>query len=173
LKHEDSMGNSAVIEAGEVQVMSAGTGVEHAEWNASETSELTLLQIWILSKKRDVVPRYDQRRFDPSEYHNAFFPVVGSMGKAGILGIHQEALISLGRFEAGRKEEYVLTRTTNGVYFFVIDGSGTIGTQKVARRDALGIWDIKTIALLADTELFIVAIEVPMTELERGAILET
>jgi quercetin 2,3-dioxygenase len=172
LQHEDSMGNNAVIETGEVQVMSAGTGVEHAEWNASETNELTLLQIWILSKKHGVAPRYDQRRFDSSEYRNIFFPVVGPMERAGVLGIHQDALISLGRFEAGKVAEYVLASTVNGVYFFVIDGSGTIGDQKMARRDALGIWDIKQVTLVADTELFILAIEVPMTEMEPGAILE-
>ncbi len=163
LKHEDSMGNSAVIETGEVQVMSAGTGVEHAEWNASEINELTLLQIWILSGKRGVAPRYDQRRFDATEYYNAFFPVVGPMGGEGALGIYQDARISLGRFDAGKEVSYTLQSLAHGVYFFVIAGKGSIDSQKVEERDALGVWDTKTVALLAEKELFLIAIEVPMT----------
>lgn len=164
LKHEDSMGNSAVIETGEVQVMSAGTGVEHAEWNASETNELTLLQIWILSEKRDVTPRYDQRRFDDRQYHNVFFPVVGSMSEDNTLSMYQDARISLGRFDAGREVSYTLKNSTHSVYFFVIDGEGNIESQRVEKRDAVGIWDTKKVSISAKTELFLLAIEVPMTE---------
>lgn len=164
LKHEDSMGNSAVIETGEVQVMSAGTGVEHAEWNASETNELTLLQIWILSEKRGVTPRYDQHRFDTSTYRNNFFSVVGPMNEGGMLGIHQDAIISLGCFDAGREVQYVLKSSGHGVYFFVIDGSGKIEGQALSRRDALGVWNTEEIAITSLEDLFLVAIEVPMTE---------
>ncbi len=164
LKHEDSMGNSAVIETGEVQVMSAGTGVEHAEWNASETKELTLLQIWILSERRGVSPRYDQRRFDPALSRNTFFPVVGTMNEKEILGIHQDARISLGRFDAGKEALYTLKIGSYGVYFFVIDGEGRIVSQKVQKRDALGVWDAQEVSIFAQTELFLLTIEVPMTE---------
>lgn len=164
LKHEDSMGNSAVIETGEVQVMSAGTGVEHAEWNASEIDELTLLQIWILSEKRGVLPRYDQRRFDDTKYHNVFFPVVGPMGDDGVLGIYQDARILLGRFEADKGVVYRLKSPAHGVYFFIISGEGDIESQKVQKRDALGVWNTKEVRIFPKTELFLLAIEVPMTE---------
>lgn len=164
LKHEDSMGNSAVIETGEVQVMSAGTGVEHAEWNASESDELTLLQIWILSEKRGVAPRYDQHRFDTAKYHNTFLSVVGPMGDEETLGIYQDARISLGRFEAGKEEVYRLKSPAHGVYFFIIDGEGNIESQKVQRRDALGVWNTTEVHVSSQTELFLLAVEVPMTE---------
>ncbi len=164
LKHEDSMGNSAVIETGEVQVMSAGTGVEHAEWNASDTKELTLLQIWILSEKRGVSPRYDQRRFDPLSYRNSFFSVVGSMNETEVLGIHQDARVSLGRFDAGKKAQYILKSLNHGVYFFVIEGKVNIAGDSLEQRDALGIWATDSVSIQAETELFLLVLEVPLKE---------
>ncbi|MDP2838159.1 MAG: pirin family protein, partial [Candidatus Moranbacteria bacterium] len=161
LKHQDNMGNSAVITTGEVQVMSAGTGVAHAEFNASETEPLTLLQIWILTDRRNVVPRYDQRRFDTTHYQNTFFPVVEKMG-GEVLGIYQEARLSLGRFEAGKKFEYVPRDLSTGVYFFVIEGEATIADTKLHPRDAVGVWEADTVALSFDQESFVLAIEVPM-----------
>lgn len=165
LRHEDSMGNSATIETGEVQVMSAGSGVFHAEYNASATEPLTLLQIWILTANPGVVPRYDQRRFDPAEYHNTFLTVVNSLDQDIALGIHQNARISLGRFDAGREASYTLKSSAHGVYFFIIEGKGNIESQGVEKRDALGVWDTNTVALSAKTELFLLAIEIPMTEM--------
>lgn len=164
LKHEDSMGNSTVITTGEVQVMSAGTGVVHAEFNASETEPVTLLQIWITSDTRNVVPRYDQRRFDAAQYHNTFFAVVGKVGaqETKVLGIHQEAKLSLGRFEAGKNFEYMLRDSNKGVYFFVIEGEITVADKKLQTRDAVGIWDVDTVILSFAQESFVLAIEVPM-----------
>lgn len=162
LKHEDSMGNSAVVTTGEVQVMSAGTGVEHAEYNASETEALTLFQIWILTATLNVAPRYDQRRFDPAEYHNTFRQVVGPIDTKEGLGIYQDARIFLGRFEAGQEFAYTLATEGHGVYFLVIEGEATIVGKKLGKRDALGVWETKEVALKADTEAFLLAIEVPM-----------
>ena len=161
LKHQDSMGNSAVVTAGEVQVMSAGTGVHHAEFNASTTEPLTLLQIWILTAKRNATPRYDQKRFDVERFRNTFFQVVGNMETEGVLGIHQEARLSLGRFEAGKEATYPLS-PEKGVYFFVIEGEVAIAGKKLATRDALGVWDTGEIAVRAEKEAFLLAIEVPM-----------
>lgn len=161
LKHEDSMGNSAVVTAGEVQVMSAGTGVEHAEFNASSTEPVTLLQIWIMSEKKGVTPRYDQRRFDQSLYQGAFHEVVGPIG-GGALGIHQKAHLSLGRFSPGMESHYVIKETGNGVYFFVIEGKVTIADTVIATRDAIGLWETKEVSLQSDTQSFLLAIEVPM-----------
>ncbi len=162
LKHEDSMGNSAVIETGEVQVMSAGTGVEHAEYNASPTDELTLLQIWIGTETQDVMPRYDQRRFDALEYRNRLFPVVGKIGEQGVLGIHQDARIFLGRFESEQSFSHDLERPSRGVYFFVIDGAVTVAGKILEKRDALGVWDTEAVAVTAQTGAFLLVIEVPM-----------
>lgn len=167
LKHQDSMGNSAVVTAGEVQVMSAGTGVFHAEFNASTTEPLTLLQIWILTAKRNTAPRYDQKRFDVEQFRNTFFQVVGNMETAGVLGIHQEAKLSLGRFEAGKEATYPLPSSTHGVYVFVIEGEVTIAGKKLTTRDALGIWDTEEIAVRAEKETFLLAIEVPLREDEK------
>lgn len=163
LKHEDSIGNSAVVMTGEVQVMSAGTGVEHAEYNASETEALTLLQIWILSEGRNVAPRYDQRRFDPSEYHNVFRRVVGAMDTKETLGIYQEAVLSLGRFEADKEAVYQLSDPSHGAYVFVIEGSATVAGRVLKTRDALGVWETETVALQTETGAFLLVIEVPMT----------
>lgn len=168
LKHEDSMGNSAVVTTGEVQVMSAGMGVEHAEFNASETDDLTLFQIWILTETRNVVPRYDQRRFDPSLYHNTFYQVVGPMDTREGLGIYQQARIALGRFAASQEFTYTPMTVDHGVYFLVIDGEVTIADQKLGKRDALGVWETENIALRADSEAFVLAVEVPMmVDLEK------
>lgn len=162
LKHEDSMGNSAVVTTGEVQVMSAGTGVEHAEYNASETEDLTLFQIWILTAALNVAPRYDQRRFDPAEYRNTFCQVVGPIDTKEGLGIHQDARISLGRFEAGQEHIYTPITEGHGVYFLVVEGEGIVAGKKLGKRDALGVWEAEKVLLKAEKELFLIAIEVPM-----------
>lgn len=161
LKHEDSMGNSAVIEAGEVQVMSAGSGVEHAEFNASSTEPVILLQIWILTEKNGVSPRYDQRRFDPALFLNTFHQIVGPFGTES-LAIHQEAFLSLGRFSAGKEATYTLKRPGNGVYFFVIEGRATIAGTALETRDALALWDTESASLESNEACFLLAIEVPM-----------
>lgn len=162
LKHEDSMGNSAVVTTGEIQVMSAGTGVEHAEYNASDTDELTLLQIWIHTKTQDVMPRYDQKRFDTAEYRNRLFSVVGKIGEQGVLGIHQDAKISLGRFESRQSFSYDLERPGRGTYFFVIEGRVTVAGKTLEKRDALGVWDTEAVAVTAQTGAFLLVIEVLM-----------
>ncbi|MFZ3031686.1 MAG: pirin family protein [Candidatus Moraniibacteriota bacterium] len=168
LRHQDSMGNSAIVTTGEVQVMSAGTGVEHAEYNASETEDLTLFQIWILTAKHDTVPRYDQRRFDPAEYHNMFRQVVGPMDTQDGLAIHQDARISLGRFEAGEECVYTPTTKDYGVYFLVIEGEATVAGKRLLKRDALGVWGTEKIPLKADGTVFLLSIEVPMKEMYTG-----
>lgn len=163
LKHEDSMGNSAVVTTGEVQVMSAGTGVEHAEYNASEAEDLTLFQIWIMTGKRNVAPRYDQRRFDSVLYRNTFRQVVGPIDTEEGLGIYQDARISLGCFDAGQEFVYQIAQKDHGVYFLIIEGQAMIAGHRLGKRDALGVWETESIALKADTEAFVLAIEVPMT----------
>jgi len=175
LTHEDSMGNSAVIQTGEVQVMSAGTGVEHSEFNASKTEAVSLLQIWILTRTEGVAPRYAQKPFEPSFFRNKFSLVVGpedvkphsshvprESEKTGALFIHQDAWLSLGRFDIDTDTEYTLHNPHNGVYFFVIDGEIAVADTVLEKRDALGIWDTEKASLKAKKGAFVLAIEVPM-----------
>lgn len=164
LVHEDSIGNTAVIETGEVQVMSAGTGVEHSEFNASKTEAVSLLQIWILTRASGVTPRYAQKHFDPASFKNKFSLVAGpeESKKSGALFIHQDAFLSLGRFDADTNIEYTLRNTENGVYFFVIDGEAGIEGAILGKRDALGIWDTEKVFIQAKAGAFVLAIEVPM-----------
>lgn len=162
LKHEDSMGNSAVVTTGEVQVMSAGTGVEHAEFNASDTKELTLFQIWIETAKRDVAPRYDQRKYNLQELKNRIVPVVGSMSADGVLGIYQDATVAIGRFDEGHEAVYRFSSVCNGVYCMVIEGEGIIAGKKLGTRDAIGIWDTDEIRVECRTAVFLLFVEVPI-----------
>lgn len=164
LAHEDSMGNSAVIHTGEVQVMSAGTGVEHSEFNASRTEDVSLLQIWILTRHPGVAPRYDQKFFDQTVFKNKLSLVVGpeDSEKEGALFIHQDVFLSLGRFDADATTEYSLRNQGNGAYFFVIDGEAAVADTVLGERDALGVWDTKKVLLQAKSGTFILTIEVPM-----------
>lgn len=165
LAHTDSMGNVETIETGEVQVMSAGTGVEHSEYNASKTEEVSLLQIWIETRTRGIVPRYTQKPFDPNLFKNTFHQIVGPEGseKNGGLSIHQDAFFSLGRFDADRSIEYNLQKRGNGVYFFVIEGGITVADKQLEKRDAIGVWDTEKVGLHAKEGAFILILEVPMT----------
>ena len=164
LAHEDSLGNRAVIQTGEVQVMSAGTGVEHSEFNASETDAVSLLQIWILTRTAGVAPRYVQKFFNQTVFKNKLSLVVGPEGseKEGVLFIHQDAWLSLGRFDVDTDIEYALRNRENGVYFFVIDGEITVAGTVLEKKDALGVWDTKKALLKAKKGTSILVIEVPM-----------
>lgn len=149
LAHKDSMGNSGTIRSGDVQVMSAGTGIRHSEFNASQTEDVNLLQIWLFPNKRLVEPRYQQLTLDPKDRHNAFQQVVSPNADDAGAWIHQDAWFNLGEFEAGRSTTYDLKRTENGVYAFVIEGSATINGQAVEKRDGLGIWDVTKLDIQA------------------------
>ncbi|OGI21550.1 MAG: hypothetical protein A2808_00740 [Candidatus Moranbacteria bacterium RIFCSPHIGHO2_01_FULL_55_24] len=165
LAHKDSMGSAETVSAGEVQVMSAGTGVEHSEFNASETEPVKLIQVWILSRAMHLSARYDQKRFDEALMHNAFLQLVGPDEEDGKLMIQQDAWISRGRFAPGEKTDYRMKKEGNGVYFFVVFGKGTIGDQAFETRDAVGIWETESVPLAFAEETDIIAIEVPMLEL--------
>lgn len=176
LKHEDSMslpavtmpgallaGNSAVVETGEIQVMSAGTGVFHAEYNASPTEPLSLFQIWIETAVPGVTPRYDQKRFEQDAFNGAFVPVVGPIGTEGLLGIHQDAWVSLGQFVAGSEVAYKVREPSHGVYVMVTFGSVAIGDTVLEARDAIGITEATEVGVRVDTDASLLVLEVPMT----------
>lgn len=162
LAHKDSMGTAETVTAGEVQVMSAGTGVEHSEYNASETDAVRLFQIWILPRAQGLAARYDQKAFDPASWQGKFATVVGPDEADGKLMIQQDAWISFLTLQAGESAEYILRTPGNGVYFLVVEGKGDIGGQVCSRRDAVGIEEADKVAVRATETSYILAIEVPM-----------
>lgn len=162
LKHKDSMGNTSEITTGEVQVMSAGTGVEHSEFNPSPTVELNLVQIWIFPNKRSVEPRYDQIRYDLSGVENQFLQVLSPDPTDDGTWIHQDAWIHLAASTEGNSLNYSIKKTGNGVYIMNIDGIFEINGQQLNQRDALGIEDFESIKINTIESGRLMVIEVPM-----------
>ena len=162
LEHKDSMGNIGVIHAGEVQVMSAGTGVEHSEYNHSKTEAANTLQIWLFPKERNIEPRYDQRNFTDVFKTNEFTTLVTGDKNVDALWINQDATFSIGEFEAGKTATYDVKIAGNGVYAFVLDGSAKINDQLLNKKDALGVYDTSSITIDTQANTRILLIEVPM-----------
>lgn len=160
IKHQDSMGFSEVIQAGEVQVMSAGTGIYHSEFNPLQDTELNLFQIWIFPNQKQVTPRYAQRKYDLQKGN--FTPLVGPDSSGMSTWIHQDAWISMGEFAADELISYQLHTTNHGAYIMVVEGSVQIGEQILKRRDAIGISQTEKIELLIKQNAKILVIEVPM-----------
>ena len=162
LKHQDSMGNSSVIEAGEVQVMSAGTGVQHSEVNAKQDEAINLFQIWIFPNKQNVTPRYDQIRYDEEALNNNFLQVVSPNPDDAGTWIQQQAWIHLSQLEEGKSLSYELKQKGNGVYILNIDGTFEIAEQTLNNRDAIGIWETESVTIHANKTSRLLLIEVPM-----------
>jgi redox-sensitive bicupin YhaK (pirin superfamily) len=163
IEHKDSMGNSSVIRAGEIQVMSAGSGITHSEFNHHSDRKLKLLQIWIFPNKQNVIPRYDQLKLDPTDKQNKLQQILSPVPKDTGVWIHQKAWFHLGNFDKDMKANYTLKDKANGVYAFVIKGQFMVNDQKLETRDALGIWSIEKLSLSSlekDSEILL--IEVPM-----------
>ncbi|MFL9836321.1 pirin family protein [Flavobacterium sp. ST-75] len=164
LTHRDSMGNQETVRFGEVQVMSAGTGIQHSEMNASETEEAKTLQLWIFPEKDNVTPRYDQKGFDLEASKNSFVTVVSPEDKndGNALWIYQQAFLSLGIFEAGTTITYDLKIPENGVYLFLIEGEVEINNETIRERDAYGIVEFENFEIKTNKQSKILVIEVPM-----------
>ena len=162
LQHKDSTGGQGIIKAGDVQIMSAGTGVQHSEANASATDPVTLFQVWVFPKERNIKPRYDQRNFDVTERVNKWQIIVSPLEADKALWINQDAKFSLTKLEAGKTLEYINAFKGNGVFLVAINGAIKMGDINLNKRDAVGISgaDSFTISATEDTELL--AIEVPM-----------
>ncbi|MBS1942462.1 MAG: pirin family protein [Bacteroidetes bacterium] len=139
LKHKDSMGHEGVIKAGDVQVMSAGTGVLHSEFNPDGEHRSKLFQIWIFPRQQATTPRYDQITPDPSERRNRFQQLVSPDPSDAGTWIGQDAWIHLGEFEGGRTTEYAIKKEGNGVYALVVSGNATINGHALGKRDAIGL----------------------------------
>jgi redox-sensitive bicupin YhaK (pirin superfamily) len=162
IEHKDSMGNSAVISHGQVQVMSAGTGIQHSEYNHNEDKELKLLQIWLFPNKKNVVPRYDQITLDLGDRHNQLQQILSPNADDAGVWIHQDAWFHLGKFDKGRSTEYDFKLKGNGLYVFVIHGEIKVGGQVLETRDGYGIWDISNLKIDAITDAEFLLMEVPM-----------
>jgi quercetin 2,3-dioxygenase len=162
LEHKDSMGNTTVIKQNDVQIMSAGTGVYHSEYNKNPDQKVNFLQIWVFPKQRNIQPRYDQRTFKPEDRINKLQNVVSPVqGDEGVR-INQDAWFHLGTLKAGFKTDYTIKQKGNGVYVFVIDGNVTINDQKLNKRDGFGVWNTDKISIAVDSDAEILVMEVPM-----------
>ncbi len=164
LKHQDSTGGEGVIRPGEVQVMSAGTGVFHSEVNASSTEPVTLFQTWIVPKRTSVDPRYDQRAFAEADRYGLWQMLVSPIDRPEDDGlkIHQDAWISRAAVEAGTTLEYVLHAPLNGAYVLLVEGAATVEGQALGKRDAAGISGVEKFLVEAREASDVLVIEVPM-----------
>jgi len=164
LKHEDSMGNKGIIEAGDIQVMSAGSGIEHSEVNASTQNSLTLFQLWIHSQRQDVTPRYEQKKIAPLLTDNAFTTIVKPKQEAlkDDIWIHQQAYISIGNFSNETQTNYSMKQSQNGVYIMVIEGSIVVADQTLQHRDAIGLWNTQSVDISITKNSKVLIVEVPM-----------
>lgn len=164
LEHKDSMGNTAVIRHGDIQVMSAGTGITHSEYNKNKDQQVKFLQIWVFPKTKGVTPRYDQISLNPADRLNRLQQILSPNTDDEGVWIHQDAWFHMGRFDEGKGSTYSLKKPGNGIYAFVLSGSFRIGDQPLHTRDGLGIWDINQIQLEAGSpNAEILLMEVPMT----------
>lgn len=162
LAHKDSMGNAETINAGDVQVMSAGTGVRHSEFNPDENEPVNLLQIWLFPNKENVTPRYGQMTLDPATQHNRFAQVISPDAGDEGLWIHQNAWFHLGRLSAGTELKYELKDPSNGVYAFVIEGDVNINGNALNRRDGMGITESAELAVQAESDAYLLLMELPV-----------
>lgn len=163
LEHQDNTGNHQVIRRGDVQVMSAGTGIVHSEKNKNNDKLVKFLQIWVFPNKKNVEPRYDQKTFDDKDKLNRLTTVVSPIGSAdGGVQIHQDAWFQLGVLTKGTTLNYQLQNKDNGVYAFVLEGDVRINEVALNRRDGLGITETGELTIKADADSEILLMEVPM-----------
>ena len=162
LEHKDSMGNQTIIRNGDVQVMSAGTGIRHSEYNKSPDAQVKFLQIWMFPNHRNVVPRYDQITLRPADRHNRFQQILSPNAEDDGVWAHQNAWFLLGNFDAGVKKDYQIKALTNGLYVFILSGEATVEGEKLSARDGFGIWNTEKVSISADTEVEFLLMDVPM-----------
>ena len=163
LKHRDNTGTEEVIKTGDVQIMSAGSGIVHSEYNASHQEKVNLLQIWVFPKVEDIKPRYEQKTFDVAGRKNKFQIIVSPNKEEGGVWINQDSWFSLGAFDKDASATYNVHQKGNGVYFFLISGSSTIAGETLNKRDAIGISDFESADITFSEGSELLAIEVPMT----------
>ncbi len=162
LAHKDSMGNTEVIKFGDVQVMSAGTGIQHSEFNPNHDQRTNLLQIWVFPKYRNVAPRYEQITLNVADRHNQFQQVLSPSADDAGVWIHQDAWFHMSNMDAGTTLEYNRKLEGNGLYVFVIKGSVKVNGEQLEKRDGMGITDFEKVHFKATTDAEVLLMEVPM-----------
>ena len=171
LAHKDSTGNTEVIRSGDVQIMSAGSGLTHSEFNHSKKDRVNFLQLWVLPKERDIEPRYDQKTFDAINRKNRFQLVVAPDNDEA-LWINQDAWFSLAEIEKDVSKTYSIHKSGNGVYIFIIDGAIEVDGNKLDQRDAIGIEEADKVNIRGTLDSKLLLIEVPMIktdyQLDKG-----
>ncbi|WP_372944612.1 pirin family protein [Muriicola sp.] len=162
LEHKDSMGNVAVIRSGDIQAMSAGTGVSHSEKNRNSDKAVKFLQIWILPNKANVTPRYDQITLETDALKDRFHQIISPNPEDEGIWIHQDAWFHMGEFQAGSTPTYEVKMKGNGLYVFVLEGSCEAGGESLHRRDGIGIWDTESVTFKMTEASRLLLMEVPM-----------
>lgn len=164
LEHKDNMGNSTGIKSGDIQVMSAGTGILHSEYNANKDQEVKFLQIWVVPNEKNVVPRYDQITLNIDDRKNKLQQVLSPNPDDDGVWIHQDAWFNMTNLEAGKSLSYTLKNPEqNGVYVFVLKGDVTVNNQALNTRDGFGVWDVNELDIKGDSNTELLLMEVPMS----------
>ena len=164
LAHKDSMGNAEVIKTGDVQVMSAGTGIQHSEFNPNADQRTKLFQIWVFPKYRNVTPRYQQITLDETEQKNNFAQILSPNADDAGVWIYQDAWFFLANFDKDFTKTYTINKEGNGMYVFVISGKISLDRQELETRDGLGIWDFTNLEITAATAAKFLLMEIPMNQ---------
>ena len=163
LEHKDTTGRNEIIKTNDVQIMSAGSGLAHSEYNASKTDPVNFLQIWVFPKVRDIKPLYNQKTFNAADRKDKFQVVVAPEENSNAVFINQDAWFSLGNLTAGTTLDYAVKKNGNGVYVFVLEGDVSIGNQQLNKRDGFGVWETDKISFKAESNTEVLLIEVPMS----------
>lgn len=162
LEHQDNMGNKTVIKEGDIQVMSAGTGVIHSEYNKNKSKEVQFLQIWVYPKVKNVKPRYDQRSISSLKVENDLYQILSPDQNDKGVWIHQDAWFFMGEFSDQKTLQYQLKDPANGVYIFVLEGKIEIEENTLLKRDGIGISETEEIEIEFRKGSKILLMEVPM-----------
>ncbi|MBI1424051.1 MAG: pirin family protein [Gammaproteobacteria bacterium] len=164
LRHQDSLGSIHTIETGDIQIMSAGTGITHSEYNGSDKDSVNFLQIWIIPQERGITPRYDQKTFDPAGRHNQFQTILSpERDSADSLWINQDAWFTLADFEQEHHDFYDWHAPGHGLYLFVISGRLIAGGEVLSDRDGIAVTDANTLSIRAISNSRILLMEVPLS----------
>jgi redox-sensitive bicupin YhaK (pirin superfamily) len=164
LAHKDSMGNSSTIKTGDVQVMSAGTGIQHSEFNPNADLQTKLFQIWLFPKYRNVEPRYQQITLAVAQQKNSFAQILSPNPEDEGVWIHQDAWFYLSDFDANFSKTLALQKEGNGFYIMNIEGEIEVNGEKMEKRDAIGIWETNEIEIKANTNSRFLIMEIPMEQ---------
>lgn len=165
LEHKDSMGNTGVIRQNDVQIMSAGTGIQHSEYNKNKDKQVNFLQIWVFPKKKNIKPRYDQTTLNPADRKNKLQVIVSPDDATDAtegVKINQDAWFNLGSLDKGTNINYQLRDNKHGVYVFVLEGDVKVNGQQLNKRDAIGVWETDKISIDSGSNSEVLLMEVPM-----------